>query len=76
MRITSIGLKKIRESRDGEWFEVLLRQRDGQWFASPDHSLLLEDDVRTVLRAWRLSHERVTSLLSLARNQFAGLIGG
>jgi len=74
VRITSIGVKKIRESREGEWFEVLLRERDGQWTTSPNHPPLLEEELRTLLRAWRLSHERVSNLLTLARMHFEGML--
>jgi len=74
VRITSVGVKKVKESREGEWFEVLVRERDGQWAPSPDHPPLLEEELRTLLRAWRLSHERVSNLLTLARMHFEGLL--
>jgi hypothetical protein len=75
MRITNLSLRKVMGSGTHELFEVLIRDAAGAWYPAPDLPPMSDDRAREVLRSHRASDERVTSLLTVARDHFAHRLG-
>jgi hypothetical protein len=75
MRITNLSLRKVVQSGSLELFEIMIRDAGGSWHPAPDLPPMSEDRARQVLRGHRASDERVTSLLTVARDHFAHRLG-
>ena len=71
MRITNLSLRKVIDSGSLELFEILIRDTAGAWHPAPDLPPMSEDRARDVLKSHRASDERVSSLLTVARDHFA-----
>ena len=71
MRITNLSLRKVVESGSHELFEIMIRDVTGVWHPAPDLPPMSEERARQVLKSHRASDERVSSLLTVARDHFA-----
>jgi hypothetical protein len=75
MRITNLSVRKIIESSTHELFEIMIRDNAGVWHPAPDLPPMSEERARQVLKGHRASDERVSSLLTVARDHFANRLG-